>query len=82
MLSQKTMSELINVSRFTRISVEELIKNYTIESKEIREDLQQIAEKNKGVIHECFLNSYGLTPRHVHVTFDGKYSVELVPQGD
>ena len=52
-------------------------KEYQITNSEIYYIIQQYAEANNNKVHESVLNRYGLTPRHIKETFNGKYDVIL-----
>lgn len=75
---QKQFDEIIKELGYPYFkTIEDLHAKYIIHDEEIKEELQQIAKQNNGAINECFINVYGLTPRHVTETFNNKYHVEL-----
>lgn len=76
-MNQKILEELQLLEKNHGVSVQQLIEKYTITDVYIKHYLQSVAEENNGVIHENHLNKFRLTPRHVQITFDGKYKVKL-----
>ena len=58
-------------------SQEDIIDKYTIKDQDTILDLEAIAEANNGEINERYFNRYGLTPRHIKETFQGKYKPVL-----
>jgi len=56
---------------------DDIKEKYTIKDQTIISELEAIAEINNGEINECYINKYGLTPRHIKETFGGKYKTIL-----
>ena len=74
--------DLVRLESNYGISIFDLVKKYTVTNEAIKKELEDVALAGGGVIPEHEINKHGLTPRHVQITFDGKYRVALVPQGD
>lgn len=77
MITNPQVLEEINRLGKYGVTLDEMIKKYTITDPFIKCELEYIALGNNGVINESDFNKYGLTPRHIQITFDGQYKAEL-----
>lgn len=74
MLSESLLKSL--KSEYPEITEEEWINRYYLIYKDLRDTIEQNAIKNNNVVSRKIMLLYQLTPRHIQVTFNGKYRCE------
>lgn len=74
-ISAEMTSKLIALSTKWSIGFEELIKTFYIVDSNLRNQVDSLGIEYNGEIPESKINPLGLTPRHIDVTFGGKYMV-------
>ena len=78
LLANKNLYKRLKIiAKNCSITIEEIIDRFYIKSLNVRNELEEIASNNNYVINEFHLKKFMLTPRHIDITFNGRFQVKI-----